>query len=146
MKNCKHNYTNKIMGWYKMSRTGEFLHCLSVPCPISPLLCIGTFCLFIFTCLPSSFFSPWFLGILFTFKYQVNNDLFFEGFSDPSGGLRNLFFQILISFNLESLFCLKNHCFSIFSHWNHQGNFNTLVLQPHLRNSDLSGSGVPRAL
>lgn len=106
------------------------LHCLSVPCPISPLLYIGTFCLFIFTSLPYSFFSPRFLGILFTFKYPVNND-FFEGFPDPSGGLRNLFFQILICFNLESLFCLKNHCFSIFSHWNHQGNFNTLMLQPH---------------
>lgn len=106
MKNCKHNYTNKIMGWYKMSRPGEFF---ALPQCTMPYISSVVYwhILFIHIYIPSYlFFSPRFLGILFTFKYQVNNDLF-EGFPDPSGGLRNLFFQILICFNLESLFCLK---------------------------------------
>lgn len=37
---------------------------------LSPLLCICTFYFIIFTSVSYLFFSPWFLGILFTLKYQ----------------------------------------------------------------------------
>lgn len=72
---------------YRMARRAEFRRLPQGPSTASPLLCVCTFCSFIFIPFSTHSFPHDFLATFFSFKYQVKNDLFCEALLDPSGKL-----------------------------------------------------------